>query len=85
MAAQADSAMVTVRYWAGAREAAGVDSDRVSPSSLHVITAALTTLHPGLGRVLDACTILVDGAASQPQDEVPPGATVEVLPPFAGG
>jgi sulfur-carrier protein len=42
-----------------------------------------------LRRVLEACSVLVGdrpaGAAQRASVRVPPGATVEFLPPFAGG
>ena len=40
---------------------------------------------PGLLAVLPVCSVLVGGRASSGGDEIPPGAVVEVLPPFAGG
>ena len=48
-------------------------------------------LHPGsrLAEVLHACSVLVGDrpvASSEPDDvRVPPGSSVEFLPPFAGG
>lgn len=77
---------VTVRYWAGARAAAGVDAEVVpAPASVAELVAALTGARPGLAEVLPVCSVLVDGLAASGADPVPPGALVEVLPPFAGG
>ena len=48
-------------------------------------------LHPGsrLGEVLQVCSVLVGDrpvSSEEPGDvEVPPGSSVEFLPPFAGG
>jgi molybdopterin converting factor small subunit len=76
---------VTVRYWAGAKAAAGVASDVVSGSSVTEIVAAAVALRPGLRPVASVATFLVDGSAASGDDPVAPGATVEILPPFAGG
>ena len=85
---------VTVRYWAAARAAAGVESDRLvvqGPVSLAEVVAQATALHRGsrLERVLGVCSVLVGDrpvSSSDPgQVVVQPGSTVEFLPPFAGG
>ncbi|QKE82724.1 MoaD/ThiS family protein [Arthrobacter sp. NEB 688] len=79
-------AVVTVRYWAGARAAAGVDGESVpAPPTVGGLIAALAQARPGLAAVLPVCSVLVDGLAASGDDPLPPGATVEVLPPFAGG
>jgi len=36
-------------------------------------------------RVLRRCAVLVDGERLDDDDPVPAGATVDILPPFAGG
>ena len=85
---------ITVRYWAAARSAAGVDSDQLAvqgPVSLAEVVAQATALHRGsrLGDVLGICSVLVGDRPSSTEDPadvvVPPGSTVEFLPPFAGG
>ena len=76
---------VTVRYWAGARAAAGVASDLVSGATVEDVVAAAVSLHPALRPVAAVATFLVDGSAAHRDRPVPAGATVEVLPPFAGG
>ncbi|MGG5260277.1 MoaD/ThiS family protein [Phycicoccus avicenniae] len=79
-------ATVTVRYWAGARAAAGVDGDVVAaPATVGALVDALAASRPGLVEVLPVCSVLVDGLAASGADPLPPGAVVEVLPPFAGG
>ncbi len=79
---------VTVRYWAAAREAAGVDSERldvaVDATVGDLVTTAVTS-RPGLQRVAGVATFLVDGRSAGRDVVLPRGATVEVLPPFAGG
>ncbi|WP_181309538.1 MoaD/ThiS family protein [Nocardioides campestrisoli] len=86
---------ITLRYWAGARHAAGVPSDVVStptPLSLQALVAHAVALHPDaprLPQVLGVCSALVDdrpvGTADPGGVLVSPGSTVEFLPPFAGG
>ena len=77
---------VLVRYWAGARAAAGVDAEHVT--GIHTVGGLLTRLaaaHPPLEPVLPVCSVLVGGLASTGDDPVPAGSVIEILPPFAGG
>lgn len=86
---------VTVRYWASARAAAGVDADRVEVgpgTTLAELFARVRALHPDrpkLPGVLAVCSALVGdrpvGARDPAQVRVAPGDVVELLPPFAGG
>ena len=76
---------VTVRYWAAARAAAGVASDTVPGRTVAEALDAVVHLHPALRAVAGVATFLVDGVAAARDLALPPGATVEVLPPFAGG
>ena len=76
---------VTVRYWAAARAAAGVPSDVVGGSTVDEVVTGAIALHPELAPVAAVATFLLDGAAAGRDWPVPAGATVEVLPPFAGG
>ena len=78
---------VTVRYFAGARAAAGLAEERTDAASLQELLDLIGTAHgPGLRRVLGAASYLVDGVSVQdPAYRLPAGATVDVLPPFAGG
>jgi molybdopterin converting factor small subunit len=76
---------VTVRYWAGARAAAEVASDVVSGSTVGEVVDAAVALRPALAPVAEVATFLLDGSAATRERPVPAGATVEVLPPFAGG
>ncbi|MFB9658905.1 MoaD/ThiS family protein [Glycomyces mayteni] len=79
--------MVTVRYFAGAKAAAGRGEEQVSAADVAELKTVLEDRHgPVLGKVLSASTLLVDGlAARDPGTVLPAGVTVEVLPPFAGG
>jgi molybdopterin converting factor small subunit len=79
---------VTVRYFAGARAAAGVPEEVVpAGATLDDVLRELVERHgPGLGKVVDAASFLVDGTAWHDRlAPLPDGVTVDVLPPFAGG
>lgn len=90
-------AIVTLRYWAAAREAAGLDEEKVSAATLaDALAAGLAAARlrspdqaSRLELVLRRCSLLVDGepAGTRPHDSVvlADSAVVEVLPPFAGG
>lgn len=89
---------VSVRYFAAARAAAGVEQEDValdgqlsSGATREQFIELLISLHPEvpageppLARVLSQCSFLVDGVALT-DGKVVPGNRVDVLPPFAGG
>lgn len=79
--------MVTVRFFAGARAASGVDTEQRSAATLDELVRELAEAHGDqLARVLPACSFLVDGTTTRDRALVlSPGSTVDVLPPFAGG
>jgi sulfur-carrier protein len=81
------TATVTVRYFAGARAASGVDTEQRSAVTLDQLVRAIADAHgPSLERVLTACSFLVDGTTTRDRALVlRDGAVVDVLPPFAGG
>ena len=81
------AASVTVRYFAGARAAAGVDTEVRDAATLDDLVRQLVDEHgERLARVLPACSFLVDGRQTRDRALVlAPGAVVDVLPPFAGG
>ncbi|MDF2145431.1 MoaD/ThiS family protein [Knoellia sp. p5-6-4] len=86
MPPQAAAATVTVRYWAGARAAAGVDSDTVTGcATVGDAVAAVTRLRPALEQVTAVSSLLLEGVPAGRDAVLPAGAVVEVLPPFAGG
>ena len=77
---------VTVRYWAGARAAAGVDQDAFDDCpTVASATTAVVARHPALEPIVRVSTLLLDGLAVTSQAALSPGAVLEVLPPFAGG
>ena len=87
--------VVTVRLWAAARTALGahqVTLDVPGPVSVGWVREELVRNHPDrerLSSVLAICSVLVGdrplGKADPDSVQVPPGGTVEFLPPFAGG
>ncbi|TQM15658.1 MoaD/ThiS family protein [Pseudonocardia kunmingensis] len=84
------TATVTIRYFAAARAAAGVETEPLAlPDGATVddVLAAARARHGAeLARVLDRCSFLLDEVAVRDRaTAVPAGATVDVLPPFAGG
>ena len=81
--------MITVRYFAGARAATGVDEERLAVTRswpLDELAVHLAERHgPALERILAAASFLVDETAGSRDRVVPVGSVVGVLPPFAGG
>jgi len=80
--------MLRVRYFAGARAAAGVSEESVPAE--HTLESLVTDLAERHGdrlrTVLRVASFLVDGLAwHDRRNPLPAGATVDVLPPFAGG
>ena len=78
---------VTVRYFAGARAASGVDTETRNATSLDELVGQIVAAHgERLERVLTACSFLVDGTSTRdPAVALAPGSVVDVLPPVAGG
>lgn len=79
---------ITVRYFAAARAAAGVDSESVpAGSGLDELVKELAGRHGNrMSAVLRVASFLVNGVAwHDRQAPLPQGASVDVLPPFAGG
>lgn len=81
---------VRVRYFAGARAAAGTAEETVdlpAGATLADVVSVLGSRHgERLAKVLTAASLLLDGVAT-PNHAAPvaAGVTVDVLPPFAGG
>ncbi|QBX55834.1 MoaD/ThiS family protein [Nocardioides seonyuensis] len=89
-----ESETVTVRYWASARAAAGVDEDHLAvdgPTSLADVVRRVLEARPSprLADVLGVCSVLVGdrpvGGKDREAVTVRPGDSIEFLPPFAGG
>jgi molybdopterin synthase sulfur carrier subunit len=84
-------AIVTLRYWAAAKDAAGCADEKVEARNLaDALAAAVGAGDPArLRAVIARSSFLVNGdpVGKRPPDSVtlPDDAVVEVLPPFAGG
>ncbi|RYB94591.1 MoaD/ThiS family protein [Nocardioides oleivorans] len=85
---------ITVRYWAGAKAAAGTSADTFEAQpglTLAGLVEQVLALHPGdrMARTVGACSVLLGDQPVGSRDPaavvVPPGSVVELLPPFAGG
>jgi sulfur-carrier protein len=79
-----------IRYWAAARAAAGVAEEPYDAVTLaEALAAAASGRGAEFARVIARSSFLIDGAPAGTRDpaslDLPEGATVEVLPPFAGG
>jgi molybdopterin converting factor small subunit len=88
--ADAGTSTVTVRYFAAARAASGVDEEALAvtaPATVKSVLAAAVAAHGDeLQRVLSRCSYLrnsvaVHGLSTALND----GDALDVLPPFAGG
>ena len=89
-----ETQILSIRYWASARYSAGADGETLAldaPITLTEVLTRLSAAHPGgrLLTVLQACSVLLGDrpVSSEDPDDVlvPPGSTLEFLPPFAGG
>ncbi|MEU0488443.1 MoaD/ThiS family protein [Nocardiopsis changdeensis] len=84
-------AKCTIRYWAAAKEAAGIAEEPVLAATLGEALDAARRLHPDdrFQRVLGVSSFLVDekpvGRRAHGDVPVTDGTVIEVLPPFAGG
>jgi molybdopterin synthase sulfur carrier subunit len=91
-------AIVTLRYWAAAKEAAGIDEETISAETLAGALAAARGKAEYAGQVgqdsrlravLARSSFLIDGlpVGTRAPEAVmlSDSAVIEVLPPFAGG
>jgi molybdopterin converting factor small subunit len=77
-------ATVLVRFWAGARRAAGHAEERVDADDIAALRALLGA-RPELTKVVAVASFLVDEVKASDATALADGAVVDVLPPFAGG
>ena len=77
-------ATVTVRYWAGAKRAAGIETESLSAGTVAELRRELEQ-RPELAKVAGVASFLVDGQQAGENTVLHDGAEVDVLPPFAGG
>jgi sulfur-carrier protein len=85
-------AKVTIRYWAAAKEAAGVPEESVDAVTLRdALDAAIAGRGPDtrLAAVIARSSFLVNadpaGRVAKESIVLDEGSVIEVLPPFAGG
>jgi molybdopterin converting factor small subunit len=78
------SATVTVRYWAGAKRAAGLESETLTAGTLAELRDLLSA-RPELATIAAVASFLIDGSQADGDEVLRDGAEVDVLPPFAGG
>ena len=85
-------AKVTIRYWAAAKEAAGVQEESVEAITLSdLLNTVVASRKPDrrLADVLARSSFLVNadpvGRTATESIVLDDGAVIEVLPPFAGG
>jgi sulfur-carrier protein len=85
-------AKVTIRYWAAAKDAAGMPEESLEAVSLaDALSAAIARRGSGsrLPEIFARSSFLVDAApvrrAAIESIVLDDGAVIEVLPPFAGG
>jgi len=85
-------ARVTIRYWAAAKDAAGVPEETVHAVTLRdALNTAVASRKPDtqLATVIARSSFLVNadpvGRAAKESIVLDEGAVIEVLPPFAGG
>jgi molybdopterin converting factor small subunit len=84
-------AIVTMRYWAAAKDAAGVSEHQLTADTLAAALSEAAEKGRGaqLRAVLARSSFLIDGApvGRRAADSVllEDGNVIEVLPPFAGG
>jgi FMN reductase len=79
-----DAQQVLVRFWAGARRAAGHESETLSVRTVAELRALLSR-RPELSDICVVASFLVDGQQAGDATRLHAGAEVDVLPPFAGG
>lgn len=77
--------MATVRYFAGAADAAGREEEIRSEVSLDALRAGVLADHTRLGLVLPRCAVLVNGERTDADTALADTDIVDILPPFAGG
>ncbi len=81
--------VVTVRYFAAARGAAGTEDEVLtmpSGTSVAALVDELGRRSAELAHVLERCSYLCDGVAVRDREILlASGQTLDVLPPFAGG
>jgi sulfur-carrier protein len=78
---------IVVRYWAGARRAAGRDEEPLAAEAVRTVGGLRAELagRPELSNLARVASFLVDGGQAGDDSPLRGGEVVDVLPPFAGG
>jgi len=81
-----EKSVVTVTYYAALADLTGRRSETlaVAGPTVGALRAAVAAAHPGAAELVRVSAVL-DGDALLCNDEAGLGATVDLLPPFAGG
>jgi len=80
--------IVTILYFAQARERSGVPSESLElrdGSALSAAIAAIRARHPGLDPLWDHLAVAVDGVLAPADAPLRDGAEIALLPPVSGG
>jgi molybdopterin converting factor small subunit len=82
--------MTLLRYWAAAKQAAGVAEEELAAQTLaEALASARAARNDRFAVVLERCSFLVDGDPVGGRDHsavvLRPDSMIDVLPPFAGG
>lgn len=80
-------AVITVLYFAAAREAAGRQREQLKFEAQTVadLRRLLTERHPALERILPRCRFAIQSELVTDDAPVPDGAEVAIVPPVSGG
>jgi molybdopterin synthase sulfur carrier subunit len=78
--------MALVRYFAGARAAAGISEETIAASTLDELLRQIAGRGERMPAVLSVSSFLVDGLATHDRSApLPANCVIDILPPFAGG
>jgi len=80
-------ATILIRFWAGAKAAAGVESEEIQASTVSDALAQVSEAKSSeFARVIQRSSLLLDGVVVHDRElALANGQILEVLPPFAGG
>jgi molybdopterin converting factor small subunit len=79
---------VRVLYFSSAADLAGVQQETLDlggPCTLEQLRARIAQRHPALSPLLAGLLWSIDETVAGPHEQVRPGQTVAVMPPFSGG
>lgn len=76
--------MINVRLFAAAADVIGTKTLSLQAATVAEVIQQLSDAHTTT-EVISRCSFLVNGARATPDTALDDGATVDVLPPFAGG